>query len=89
MASLPDDFWVYEEASQSLIGKRTRLSFQLAQNVEVRLAEARPVTGGLILNVIAGAAGKPVRAFVPSKKPKLDRSRPERRDQKSKAKKRR
>jgi ribonuclease R len=89
MASLPDDFWIYEEASQSLIGKRTRLSFQLAQNVEVRLAEARPVTGGLILNVIAGAAGKPVRAFVPSKKPKLDRSRPERRDQKSKAKKRR
>jgi ribonuclease R len=89
MASLPDDFWVYEEASQSLIGKRTRLSFQLAQNVEVRLAQARPVTGGLIFNVIAGTPGKPVRAFVPAKKPKPESRRPERRDPKSKAKKRR
>src|SRR5271168_2832706 len=31
MASLPDDFWIHDEASQSLIGKRSRLSFQLAQ----------------------------------------------------------
>jgi ribonuclease R len=84
MASLPDDFWIYEEASQSLIGKRTRLSFQLAQNVEVRLAEARPVTGGLIFNVIAGMPGKPIRDFVPAKQPK-----PQRRVPKSKAKKRR
>jgi ribonuclease R len=95
MASLPDDFWGYDEASQSLIGKRTRLSFQLAQNVEVRLAEARPVTGGLIFNVIAGTANKPVRAFVAAKKPKPEGRpapegrRPERRNQKSKAKKRR
>ncbi len=53
MASLPDDFWVHDEASQSLIGKRSRLSFQLAQRLEVRLAEARPVTGGLIFNILA------------------------------------
>jgi ribonuclease R len=59
MASLPDDFWVVEEASQRLIGKRTRLTFQLAQSVEVRLAEARPVTGGLIFNLITGGASKP------------------------------
>ena len=62
MASLPDDFWFHDEASQSLIGKRSRLSFQLAQSIEVRLAEARPVTGGLIFNIIgdahAGAAAK-------------------------------
>jgi ribonuclease R len=70
MASLPDDFWVFEEASQSLIGKRTRLSFQLAQNIEVRLAEARPVTGGLIFNVLTGATSKPVKAFSPLKKSK-------------------
>ncbi len=70
MASLPDDFWVFEEASQSLLGKRTRLSFQLAQNVEVRLAEARPVTGGLIFNVLTGAGSKPVKAFSPQRQPK-------------------
>jgi ribonuclease R len=78
MASLPDDFWVHDEASQSLIGKRTRVSFQLAQNVEVRLAEARPVTGGLIFNIIAGAgtqAAKAPRRFTapPKSKPKRRR----------------
>jgi ribonuclease R len=71
MASLPDDFWVHDEASQSLIGKRSRLSFQLAQAVEVRLSEARPVTGGLLFNVITGsAAGTPARrppAFTPER----------------------
>ncbi len=55
MATLPDDYWVHDEASQSLIGKRTRMSFQLAQMIEVRLAEARPVTGGLLFNVVSGA----------------------------------
>ncbi len=54
MAGLPDDFWVYDEPTHSLIGKRTRHSFQLAQPLEVRLLEARPVTGGLILGLERG-----------------------------------
>jgi ribonuclease R len=70
MATLPDDFWFYDEASQSLTGKRSRLSFQLAQSVEVRLKEARPVTGGLLLEVIAGGGAAPPKRFVhPTKKP--------------------
>jgi ribonuclease R len=56
MATLPDDYWVHDEASQSLIGKRSRMSFQLAQPIEIRLAEARPVTGGLLFNVLSGSA---------------------------------
>jgi ribonuclease R len=78
MASLPDDFWVHDEASQRLIGKRTRLSFQLAQNIEVRLAEAKPVTGGLLFNVITGAtAGAPrvPKRFTPPQKSKPKRRR--------------
>lgn len=78
MASLPDDFWVHDEASQSLIGKRSRLSFQLAQSVEVRLAEARPVTGGLLFNIIADANMLPGRApkrFVAPQKSKPKRRR--------------
>jgi ribonuclease R len=61
-AALPDDFWVHDEASQSLIGKRTRIAFTLAQEVDVRLSEASPVTGGLIFSILhgdPGAAGKP------------------------------
>ncbi len=56
MASLPDDFWVHDEAHSRLIGKRTRKSFQLAQTLEVRLAEAKPVTGGLLFSL--GSAGR-------------------------------
>jgi ribonuclease R len=84
MASLPDDFWIHDEASQSLIGKRSRLSFQLAQQVEVRLAEARPVTGGLIFNIIAGAPSDKPRKFVPEKSRK-----PGAQQRKSRPKKRR
>ncbi len=51
-ATLPDDFWVHDEATRSLSGRRTRLVFTLAQEVDVRLSEASPVTGGLIFNIL-------------------------------------
>jgi ribonuclease R len=57
MASLPDDFWMHDEAHNQLVGKRTRKIFQLAQTLDVRLQEARPVTGGLIFTLNAAGAG--------------------------------
>ena len=48
MSSLPDDYWLHDEATQSLTGRHTRITFRLTQDVAVRLAEASPVTGGLI-----------------------------------------
>ena len=54
VSSLPDDFWMHDEATASLNGRRTRLSFRLAQEVEVRLAEASPVTGGLLFHIMQG-----------------------------------
>ncbi|MDE8346121.1 MAG: S1 RNA-binding domain-containing protein [Acidocella sp.] len=51
MSNLPDDYWVHDEATQSLIGRRSRRSFQLAQSLNVRLIEARPVTGGLLFAI--------------------------------------
>lgn len=56
MASLPDDFWMHDEATQSLIGKRSRKTYQLAQMLDVRLVEARPVTGGLLFAPATAAA---------------------------------
>ncbi len=55
MANLPDDYWMHDEATQSLIGKRSRKTFQLAQMLDVRLAEARPVTGGLLFTLAGDA----------------------------------
>ncbi len=58
VSSLPDDFWMHDEATASLNGRRSRLSFRLAQEVEVRLAEASPVTGGLVFHIMQGVADR-------------------------------
>jgi ribonuclease R len=55
MRSLPTDSWHYDEKEQMLKGRRTRLAFRLAQEVEVRLAESNPVTGGLVFHIMQGA----------------------------------
>ncbi len=60
-SSLPEDYWRHEEATQSLIGTRTGLTFRLGQAVEVRLKEANPVTGGLVFEVLQGVPDKSVR----------------------------
>ena len=53
-SSLPDDFWMHDEATKTLSGRRTRLTFRLAQEVEVRLSEASPITGGLVFHILQG-----------------------------------
>ncbi|HEY1932335.1 MAG TPA: RNB domain-containing ribonuclease [Acetobacteraceae bacterium] len=54
VSTLPDDYWRHDEREQTLTGRHTRLVFRLAQEVEVRLAEASPVTGGLVFHVLQG-----------------------------------
>jgi len=54
VSSLQDDFWFHDEATQALLGRRTRLTYRLAQEVEVRLAEANAVTGGLVFHILEG-----------------------------------
>ncbi len=63
MSSLPDDYWMHDEATQSLTGRTTRMSFRLTQDVTVRLSEASPVTGGLIF----GLDGSPARTVTSRK----------------------
>ncbi len=57
--SLPDDYWQHDERSQTLTGRRTRLAFRLAQEVDVRLAEASPVNGGLVFHILQGVPDRP------------------------------
>ncbi len=57
LRSLPDDYWMHDETTQSLVGRATRLVFSLAQAVEVRLSEATPVTGGLLFGMLTGSGG--------------------------------
>lgn len=51
MSALPDDYWHHDEMEQTLTGSRTRRVFRLSQDVEVRLVEANPVTGGLVFQI--------------------------------------
>ncbi len=74
ISSLPNDTWMHDEATQSLTGRNTRMTFRLTQDVTVRLAEASPVTGGLIFGL--GAA--PLAARTPQGRVKHGRDRRQR-----------
>ncbi|MBV9782934.1 MAG: ribonuclease R [Acidisphaera sp.] len=68
ISSLPDDFWKHDERAQTLSGRRTRLTFRLAQPVEVRLAEATSITGGLTFHIMHG---NPAAAGAKTRKPSM------------------
>ncbi len=71
IGTLPDDYWMHDEREQTLTGRRTRVTFRLAQPVDVLLAEANPVTGSLLFHILQGV---PARAAVASgdvSKPKI------------------
>ncbi|MCZ6863031.1 MAG: ribonuclease R [Alphaproteobacteria bacterium] len=54
ISSLPDDFYVHDEAHHRLVGRRKRRVYSLGEAVEIRLAEANAVTGGLIFELLGG-----------------------------------
>jgi ribonuclease R len=53
VSSLPDDFYVHDERSHSLVGRRWGRSFRLGERLGVRLREVTPLTGGIILDLVA------------------------------------
>lgn len=50
--TLGAEFFHYDRETQSLMGADTGTEFRIGQRVEVRLAEAVPVTGGLLLELL-------------------------------------
>jgi ribonuclease R len=76
MANLPDDYWVHDEATQTLSGRKSRVVFSLAQNLDVRLNEAKPVTGGLLLGLGEWPAGTKGAAAVKHRGRKPSHSKP-------------
>jgi ribonuclease R len=61
--ALGREYFHYDEGSQTLLGSETGLTLGIGQRVMVRLSEAVPVTGGLILELLSveGAVMKPAR----------------------------
>ncbi len=53
-STLQNDYWQYDEREQTVTGRQTRKVYRLAQEVDVRLSEANPVTGGMVFHVLDG-----------------------------------
>jgi ribonuclease R len=53
VSTLGEEYFVHDERSHSLVGERTGARWRLGVKVEVRLREANPVTGGLLLEVVS------------------------------------
>ena len=58
ISKISDEYYVYDAATQSLIGDKSGLAYQIGMDVEVRLAEAAPVAGALRFDMLS--EGKPV-----------------------------
>ncbi|MEL6257693.1 MAG: ribonuclease R [Pseudomonadota bacterium] len=52
ISTLSDEYWIYDEASQALVAADSGRRFELGMPVSVRLEEATPVSGGLILDML-------------------------------------
>ncbi len=49
--TLPDDFYDHDEKQHALIGRRSRRLYRLGAAIRIRLAEADPITGGMVFAV--------------------------------------
>jgi len=56
ISQLPDDFYVHDEGSHSLVGRRWGRRYVLGERLSVRLREANPLTGGIILDLVESDA---------------------------------
>ncbi|MEK9671985.1 MAG: ribonuclease R [Rhodospirillaceae bacterium] len=63
MGSLPDDYYDHDEAQNQLRGRSTGMIYSLGDPVRVRLAEARPLTGGMIFEIAGGGGSGGGRRF--------------------------
>jgi ribonuclease R len=58
ISSLPRDFYDHKAAEHRLVGRRWGQSYRLGDRVQARLVEANPLTGGLILELVAESGAR-------------------------------
>ena len=56
MRTLADDYYVHDETRHSLRGRNSGIEYRLGDEVEVRLTEANPETGGMVLALMDSGA---------------------------------
>lgn len=65
VSSLGGEYFHHDDRSHALVGQRTGLRWTLGRNVEVRLREATPVTGGLVFEMLSDPAARDPNAPAP------------------------
>ncbi|OYW42414.1 MAG: ribonuclease R [Rhodobacterales bacterium 12-64-8] len=50
-ARLSDEYWIHDDASAALVAQRSGQRYDMGMNVQVKLVEATPVTGGLLFSM--------------------------------------
>ena len=70
ISTLGADYFEHDEVHHRLVGRKSRVSYQLGQQVQVRLADADPVKGGLVFSLLHAerADGRPERSLKPRQK---------------------
>ena len=61
VSTLGKDYFHYDEASQTLIGEKTRQEYRPGMRLELRLAEANPISGSLRFELPEGGSYSPDR----------------------------
>ncbi len=96
ISTLPTDFYEHDERRHALVGRRWGRIFSLGEVVAVRLVEATPVTGGMVLELIeteesdsAPAVKKPMGRPATHAKARRPAGKPPKNRQKSRRKHRR
>ena len=83
ISSLGEEYFRHDEHAHALIGERTGARWRLGRDVEVRLREATPITGGLLFEMLSdpepGEAGAPRRRGPPPKQRRVSYPRGKRR----------
>jgi len=55
VSSLGDDYYIHDDKRHALIGERTGATWRLGAQVEVRIKEATPITGGVLFEMVSDA----------------------------------
>ncbi len=53
LSNLGNEYFIHDEAAHAVIGERSGLSFQMGDQVEVKLVEAAPMAGALLFEMIS------------------------------------
>ncbi|WP_404379990.1 ribonuclease R [Caenispirillum salinarum] len=52
ISTLPDDYYMHDEAQHALIGRKSRRTYRLGDLVTAQLMEASPLTGGMLFHIV-------------------------------------